>query len=228
MASVLPTTKLGRLEWVEARIASWKGSPTTIGLTLSECSQLEDQVKAARAAYDDAIKAKNIAKDSTVTSDDEIGSLTTLAANAIKHIKAFAASSANPDAVFAAASVPPPAAPGPVQPPAQPTNFTFELDTNTGGLIVRWKCSNPAGVSGVVYNVRRSIGSGQAVTVGVTGEKRFTDTAIPAGASAITYQVFGQRGSQTGTASNPVTVHFGGGGTMQVFESLPADAKMAA
>jgi hypothetical protein len=27
---------------------------------------------------------------------------------------------------------------------------------------------------------------------------------------------------------NPVTVHFGGGGTMQVVESLPADAKMAA
>ena len=29
---------------------------------------------------------------------------------------------------------------------------------------------------------------------------------------------FSQRGSQVGTASNPVTVRFGGGGSMMVFE----------
>lgn len=102
-------------------------------------------------------------------------------------------------------------------------NFSFDLDTNTGGLIVHWKCSNPVGVSHVVYTVRRAIGSGPLSTVGVTGEKKFTDTTIPAGASTITYQVFGQRGSLTGPAGNPVTVRFGNGGGMQVIEQAATD-----
>ncbi|MFT3685849.1 MAG: hypothetical protein QM783_13160 [Phycisphaerales bacterium] len=228
---VLPSTKLGRIEWCEARIAAWTAAPTTIGLTLAEVTALGAQIKDARQAYDAAIKAKNTAKDSTVTSDNEASTMTTLAANAIKHIKAYAASSANPDAVYAAASVPPPAAPGPTPPPGQPTNFTFDLDTNTGGLVVHWKCTNPAGVSGVVYTVRRAIGAAPATTVGVTGEKKFSDTTIPAGSSSITYQVFGQRGSQIGPASNPVTVRFGSGGAMQVFEETAdtsANVKLAA
>jgi hypothetical protein len=220
---VLPNTKIGRIEWCEARIDAWTAAPTTIGLTLAEVTALGAQIKAARGAYDDAVKAKAVAKDSTVTSDSEASDMTTLASNAIKHIKAFAASSANPDAVYAAASVPPPSAAGPSLPPGQPTNFSFDLDTNSGGLIVHWKCTNPAGVNHVVYTVRRAIGSGTLSTVGVTGEKKFTDTTIPAGASSITYQVFGQRGSLTGPAGNPVTVRFGTGGGMQVTEHTTTD-----
>ncbi len=228
MASVLPKTKIARIEWVEARIEEWLASPTLIGLTLSECQALNTKVKAARASYDEATKARARSKDATVSSDNDAAGMTALASTAIKHIKAYAASSANPDAVYAAASVPPPAAPGPAQAPARPSDFTFELDPNSGGLIVRWKCTNPAGVSRVSYTVRRGIGNGAMTTAGVVGEKKFTDTTIPAGASVVNYQVYGQLGTLVGTASNIVTVRFGGGG-MQVSEAAaPADVKLAA
>jgi hypothetical protein len=50
-----------------------------------------------------------------------------------------------------------------------------------------------------VYPVSRSNAPGGAFTfLGSTGEKRFTDTTLPAGSSCITYNVQGVRSKTTG------------------------------
>ena len=54
-----------------------------------------------------------------------------------------------------------------------------------GALIMKWKCANPAGSSGTVYQVFRRIGgTGEFTYLGGCGTKEFIDATIPAGATA--------------------------------------------
>ncbi|MGC4074610.1 MAG: hypothetical protein QM760_19335 [Nibricoccus sp.] len=97
------------------------------------------------------------------------------------------------------------------------------LDGN-GAVILRWKCRQPHGAQGTVYQVYRSIGAdGPFEFVGCVGEKRYVDATVPAGATRLTYRVRAVRSTKVGPwASFPV--NFGSNGE----PALPAGMRAAA
>ncbi len=56
--------------------------------------------------------------------------------------------------VYSFAQIPPPAVPGAVPPPGTPFDFRTALLQN-GAVELKWKCQNPAGASGTIYEVTR-------------------------------------------------------------------------
>ena len=101
--------------------------------------------------------------------------------------------------------------PRPSQRPGTPDAFSIEL-SQLGMLTLKWTCANPQ--RGVMYIVSRSIGgsSGGAFEyLGVTGERRFVDATIPAGATAIVYRVQAVRLKKVGEPAQ-FNVNFGTNG----------------
>ena len=45
----------------------------------------------------------------------------------------------------------------------------------TGAVELKWKCANPTGTQGTIYECRRKIGNGAFTFVGATGVRAFTD-----------------------------------------------------
>ena len=82
-----------------------------------------------------------------------------------------------------------------------------------GALQINWKCTNPPGTNGVVYEVRRRLGLGEYTFIGAVGTKKFIDNTLPIGSSNVSYQVTGTRGNLRGVSSSfNVTFGVGGGG----------------
>jgi hypothetical protein len=111
--------------------------------------------------------------------------------------------------VYSLAQIPPPATPGATPPPGTPFDFRVTLEP-TGSLSIVWKCDNPAGTSGTIYEIKRKIGTGAATYIGATGVKNFTDNTVPssAAASGVTYQITGVRSTSRGVTGQFV-VNFG-------------------
>src|SRR5439155_25688357 len=85
----------------------------------------------------------------------------------------------------------------------------------TGGLELAWKCPNPPGSSGTIYQVwRRATPLAEFEYLGGSGDKRFADTTIPAGSSQVTYQIQAVRSTAVGDFAQ-FNVNFGvSGGTL--------------
>jgi hypothetical protein len=110
--------------------------------------------------------------------------------------------------------------PSPMPPPGTPNGFRVAL-LNDGSVELTWTCRNPTGSTGTVYHVyRRAAAGGAFAFLGATGRKRFADAAIPAGATALTYQVQAVRSTAVGPAAR-FNVNFGG-------TALPARQRVAA
>ncbi len=208
----MPPTRNALLTFALGHQDNWKTRAAQIGLTTPEAELVKDNAAAVQEQLALVASLRAQSKAATAILSDRFSDLRRSVSDALRDINAFAAASANPTAVYNLAEIEPPQPRSILQPPAQPTNLTFTLDPSTGGIIVRWKCTNPAGIFGVVYTVQRRIGaSGPLTTVGVTGEKRFIDTTIPAGTGLIVYSIFGQRGGIAGPTSDAVQVRFGTG-----------------
>ncbi len=107
------------------------------------------------------------------------------------------------------------AQPSPLPPPGTPDRFRVTL-SGDGSVELGWKCNNPPGSRGTIYQVERRVGGGSAFRfLGASGLKRFVDTSIPAGATSLTYQVQAIRSKSAGPRAQ-YNVNFGGsaGGTM--------------
>lgn len=95
-----------------------------------------------------------------------------------------------------------------------PTGTPFEFIVGllqNGALELRWKCSNPSGTQGTIYEVQRQIGSGGFACVGASGVRSFTDDTLPSGSAPVTYQVTAVRSTSRGNPAQ-FTVNFGVGG----------------
>ena len=118
------------------------------------------------------------------------------------------------------------ATPGPVGELGQSRDFKATLSVN-GSLGLKWKNTNPTSASGVVYQIfRRTSASGEFTYLGGVGEKKFTDSTIPAGSSEITYQIQAVRSTSVGPWAE-FTVRLGAPGAASVTETTPA-AEIAA
>jgi hypothetical protein len=214
---IVPTTRLGKVEFYEAHIAPWTSNAAAIGLLPATVTALATATTAARAAFNAAEAARQAAKTATQNFYDKVRAMHSgpgAGQDMIDTIRLYAETKNDPN-VYTLAQIPPPATPGTVPPPGTPYEFTVGLLQN-GAVELKWKCNNPSGTQGTIYEVMRKSGSGPFAFVGGTGVRVFVDETIPAGSAPVTYQITAVRST---TRGNPAqfTVNFGiGGPTLSV------------
>ena len=121
------------------------------------------------------------------------------------------------------------ATPTPVGPPGTPTDFNVQLLVD-GTLVLTWKCQNPTGSVGTLYQLNRKVDAETEFTyIGGVGTKKFTDATVPAGAKTITYQIQAVRSTAVGEPAQ-FNVNFGvsGGGEVTASIEAPPAPRMAA
>ena len=227
---VMPTSKVGKIEFCENHITPWTTNAVAIGTTAGAVTALGTLTTAARAAFNAQQVAFDAARDATNNFNLAVAAMNNAAVDIIKQVRAKAATAGN--GVYSLASIPVPATPSPIAPPGQPFEFKVILDSS-GALQLKWKCNNPAGSTGTIYQVWRRIGgSGEFIYQGGTGTRDFIDATVPAGSAQVTYQIQGVRSTTVGPWAQ-FNVNFGvsggaGGGMMIASVTEGKPAKIAA
>ena len=225
--SIVPSTNIGKLTFYEAHIIGWTAIPAQLGLLSSDCSSLATLITAARKAYDTQQTMLESSKAATQTMKNAVAAMHTLGSADIAKIKAYAESTHNPG-VFPLANLPEPGTPSPVGPPGTPTDFNASID-QSGAVKLTWKCANPVGIGGTIYEVRRRTGANTNPFnfIGFNGKREFVDAELTAGSTGVTYQVTATRSTMRG---NPAVfnVAFGinGGGGMFIASTSEGNATM--
>jgi len=221
---IVPNTRLGKIEFYEAHIQPWATNATQIGLTSGQVTALMGQTAAARVAYNQAQAARDAAKAATQTFYNTVAAMADNGAGLIKTIKSYAETQNDPN-VYVLAQIPPPAEPSPVPAPGTPYQPRVSL-LQTGEIELKWKCDNPAGSVGTMYEVQRRVDGGPYTFVGSSGERAFIDETLPAGSSTVLYKVTAVRSTKRGEPALFV-VNFGVGG-VSVFTAHAGDEQRAA
>jgi len=212
---IVPDTRLGKIEFYEAHALAggpWASNAAGIGLLPAAVTSLGTLTTQARAAFNAAEAARQAAKAATQNFHDKVRALHSnpgAGQDMIDTIKTYAQTKNDPN-VYVLAQIPAPAIPGTTPPPGTPFEFTVGLLQN-GSLELKWKCNNPSGTQGTIYEVMRKIGSGNFVFVGATGAKLFTDDTLPSGSAPVAYQITAVRSTSRGNPAQ-FTVNFGIGG----------------
>lgn len=207
---IVPTKVQDLLDFAEAHGQVWTGVFAQIGLSSAQATAFKAAATLARGNYNDAVSANLAKKAAYNLSQTTVTSLRQAASEALALIKAHADNAADPSAVYQAAQIPAPLPPAPAPAPGTPTDFTVALQ-QTGAVTLKWKCANPVGVSGTIYEVRRRTGSGSFMFVGAIGVREFTDDTLPAGSVNVTYQITAVRSTLRGLPAQ-FNVNFGIGG----------------
>lgn len=235
MPNIPNPPKNDQIVWFENHIAAWQASPTSYGTNAAAVTNLATAIVAARTAYNNAQLARQAAKNATVGQDEQVANMLTIGRDLVGVMKSFIENSNNP-ALWAQAGLVPDSAPGTSPSPNAPYQLNANLDSQ-GNVIVKWKTSQPAGVSGVIYSIRRSVDMGQGdagyVLLDSVGGKEFIDTTVPVGAASVSYAVQAKRGTQVSGWSEALTVKFGrasgGGLSISSAETSPSsDVRIAA
>ena len=201
--SVVPGNYIDKVQFYETHLTPWAANAVAIGTTAALVTDLTTKTAAARAAYDAQQSVQAAAKAATLSLGTAVAAMGSAGAAIINQIRAKAASGG--DGVYALAQIPAPATPTPVGTPGTPTSFAASLGAD-GALGLKWKCVNPIGSVGTIYQVWRRIngtgGTGGASVdfayLGGSGTKSFTDSTVPAGSAAVTYQIQAVRSTAVG------------------------------
>jgi hypothetical protein len=207
MSTILPQGAVAKVQFFENRQAVWTERAAEIGATTGAVAQVAATTEAARAAYEAQSRAHQQAMAATQAFHDAMAAMAQAGAVVIKQVKTYAAGEGG-EAVYPLAMLPAPARPSRLPPPGMPTNFTVTLRPN-GSLLLKWRCRNPAGSSGTMYQVARRVGEmGAFESIGVIGAKSFVDSTVPAGAASLIYQITAVRSTAAGVAARFI-VNFG-------------------
>lgn len=227
--SVVPESRLGKIQFYESHTLAggpWATNAVAIGLLPTSVTTLGTLTMQARAAYNAAEAARQAAKTATQNLYDKVRALHSgpgAGQDMIDTIRLWAETK-NDLNVYTLAQIPPPATPGTTPPPGTPFEFTVGLLQN-GALALKWKCNNPSGTQGTIYEVKRKIGSGAFNFVGASGVKTFTDETLPNGSAPATYQVTAVRSTSRGNPAQ-FTVNFGIGGPGLTIASITEGGAM--
>lgn len=225
--SVLPAARVARIEWCEQHVETFTTNATAIGTTSAAVTAWAAKVAAARAAFDAQKIAQDNAKSATNTYNLAIAAMTDASADIIRQVKTQAGIVG--DEVYSLANIPAPATPGPIGPLGQANNVAASLDGN-GGLLIKWKCTNPKSAGGTTYQVWRRIGTaGEYTFLANVGVKEFVDSTVPASVSSLTYKIRAVRSTSAGPwATFSIEFGVGAGMTVSMIDSDTAPNKMAA
>lgn len=212
---VVPDNRLGKIEFYESHLPPWTTNAAAIGLTPASVTALGTLTTAARSAYNAHVAALEAARAATANFYDKVRAMHSgpaAGADMIQTIKTYAQTKNDPT-VYVLAQIPAPAVPGTTPPPGTPFDFAVGLLQN-GALELKWKCNNPSGTQGTIYEVMRRSGGGGGgafTFVGATGVKVFTDETLPSDAAPVTYQITAVRSTSRGNPAQFI-VNFGIGG----------------
>lgn len=231
MPNIPPQPKLDQIVWFETHIPLWAAAPTSFGLTALQVTALTALVTAARKGYNDAQLARDASKAATTTENTSVASMLASGRAVVNIMKAFIENAHNP-VLWGQAGLEPDAGGGTAPDPVAPHHLSAGLDSQ-GDVIVKWKTSQPPGVSGVIYSVKRALDGGDYVLLDSVGGKTFTDETVPIGTHSVSYTIKAKRGTQESDWSEALTVRFGrvgGGLTITSSETTPSsgDMKLAA
>lgn len=220
---LLPQSINGKIQFFEAHLPYWTTNAVAIGSSAPEVAAIEAKTEAARAALIAQEAAQDTAKTRTSEMRQAVEALVSAGSDLIKKVRAKAATDG--DVIYNLANIPAPATPSPKGPPGQARDFKLQLNAD-GSVTTTWKCDNPPGATGTLYQLFRKVEGGEFTYMGGTGSKAFVDTTIPAGVSSLTYQIQAVRSTAVGPWAQ-FNVNFGtGGGSMTITESTPT--KLAA
>jgi len=223
MANVMPKPVPARIQWCENHVAPFTTNATALGINATIATDFETKTEAARAA----LTARDLAEDAARNANNDLRlamiAVSDAGAGIIKAVRGRAETVG--DSVYSLGSIPVPATPAPRPAPGAATDFKVKLQAD-GSIDVTFKCDN-SGSSGVQYQVWRRIGDvGDFTFLCGTGLKQFTDAAIPAGSSQVTYQIRATRPTGAGPWSQ-YNVNFGAGVPPTVMQTA-VSPKMAA
>jgi len=221
--AVVPSSRLGKIEFYESHLAAWAANAEAIGLTPAQVLALQTLVMTARGSWLDAETARESSKASTLNFHTNTDNMAHIGSALLSNIRSFAETSGDAN-VYALAQIPAPSTPAPVGPPGQPYELGIGL-SQTGAVSLTWKCDNPSGASGTVYEIQRRIGSESFRFLEIAGERAFEDGGIPAGSTGIVYQITAIRGKTRGPAAQ-FLVNFGTGSSSGVTVSDVSDGDM--
>lgn len=208
---VVPNTRIGKVEFYEARISTWSSAATSIGTTTAAVTTLSNLTKAARDAFNAQQAAQAAAKSATERFHNAVREMQNAGGDIIKTVKAFADTTNNPN-VFVIANIPAPAAPTPAGPPVTPTDLSAVMNSD-GTIRLSWRGSIS---QRQFFSVWRQLPSqSMPLQIGAVAAKDFTDVTVPRGLQQVVYSVRAHRDSQVSTPTDNLVVFFGaipGGG----------------
>lgn len=231
MASNMPNTIGDLINWCNTHNTLWTTNAEQIGLTDEQAAAFKTLCETMAANYATAQAARQASKDATMNLQNAVSGVRALGGAYIAIIKGFAESTNDMD-VYALAGVSPSNPPGTVPAPVPPTQFGATVNPD-GSLTIKWRVSQPEGVTGVQYMVSRRVngGNGPFTFVGAEGSnKSFTDLTLPVGVDKVEYIVQPKRNGVFGEQSNVFSVQFGSvsGGGMSIATIASEPMKMAA
>jgi hypothetical protein len=215
---LIPKSKSGTVAFYQSKIAPWQTNAVAIGTSAPEVTALDARLTAAQSAIAAQVAAKAAAETATATADEAVRLLEQAGADIIRQIRAKGAIVGA--SVYALAQIPAPAFPSNRPAPGKPSGFKATLGED-GSLLLKWKCSNPAGTSGTMYQVWRKVDGGEFTYCGGCGAKEYVDGTIPVGTGNVTYQLQAVRSTAVGPWAQ-YNVNFGTGGSATVTETKPA------
>ena len=226
--TILPNKTSELLSFCNAHVETFTSNAVAIGITAAKALAFKNASVQAQLDFDAAIRAENTKKAAVSTSQQSARALRKIAADTIAIIKAFAENAAVPSVVYNLANLPMPAMPGPIPAPGTPTDFVASID-QSGAVKLTWKCPNPSGIGGTIYEVRRRTGANTNPFnfVGFNGKREFVDGELPAGSTGVTYKVIATRSTLRGNPAE-FNVNFGvsGGGGMFIASTSMGDGEM--
>lgn len=196
--SLIPDSKTGKVAFFQTKIAPWTTNAVAIGTSAAAVTDLGTKVTAAQDKIADQNAAFEAYRTAVMTANNAVRTMEAAGSDIIKQIRTKAALDGN--TVYELAEIPAPAIPTPVPPPGMPTHFTAALNPN-GSLTLKWKCANPPGGGGTIYQIARQIGGGAMTPLGVSGTRTYTDSTLPAGAGEVIYQIQAVRSTALGVAA---------------------------
>jgi len=221
--AVIPNTRLEQLIFAEAHLPVWNTTPAAIGLTAAQVTALTSLIQEARKDFDASVAARDASKAATEAMYGSIGQMRDQLAAMVRSIKTFAEASADPAAVYSAAAIPAPLPPSQTPPPGKPFEFRVEV-LDFGALRINWKCDNPEGVAGTVYEVFRGAQGSPLQYVGITGSREFVDETIPRSILPMVYRITAVRSTRRGDpASLSVVLGVAGGGGLTIASAEGAE-----
>lgn len=206
---VVPSKCVAKIEFYQSHVAQWASNAESIGTTPGAVSALATLTEAARDAFKEQQEIQNAAKAATLKLQTAVDAMGTAGASIMKQIRAKGGEAGN--GVYSLASIPAPARPSPIGAPGKPSDFKIKLHQD-GSLLLKWKCPNPAGAVGTIYQLYRRIGNSsdeKFAYLGNSGQRKFVDTTLPAGAAQVTYQIQAVRSTRSGPFAQ-FNVNFGG------------------
>lgn len=215
------------LAWARHHATVWNGGqsgPPDIGLSSQQLLDYENAVSAAETAFSERTAKLAAAKAATTNKNDKFDAMLDRLGSCISSIDSYFKETKDP-AVYVRAEIDPPKEPSERPAPPKPTDLDLTSFTD-GSLRLSFKIT----AGGAVFEVQRSttdlVGTQSPwSTIAVTGEKMFTDLAVPGGLRSISYRVRGILGNNNaGEWSTPVPFSFGSQGS----QAGPAAAKEGA